>query len=327
MFLCNECMGFHAPMGPSMGGGGMGGGAGGMGGLIPIGGHLGGLGGGGGMVPVPKRNPWGDIDPFEGAISGAITGLGGRRGGSGGGGRFPAPGPVWEPAPVREPAPSPAPTRPPPARIPPSSSGRSRPTKSGRNKNYSVSITTPSGGIEDHRQVEVPQLTPTNPANRIKPTNPNESFLNSSMFGGADKHPHAPEFPKRLSGRPPAVPSQTPEEQSARAFVIWCITIIKFNDFAEDMYVLYKKGKVPEKLVKHIKYFLRTVLPHLQANGEMPPGDYCKIRAMLDWCAEIGDVFGTAGAWTFGLGKGKGHARETKWWRNERLGFQEAPGV
>lgn len=183
----------------------------------------------------------------------------------------------------------------------------------------------PRGGLTDHRAVEVPLLHQPDRSGRIKPKNHNESFLNPSMLRGVKTHPYDPSFPTPPIRRPPRQ-DLTPEEASAKAFIIMMLNA-PWTDIGEDMYALYKEGKVPTKLVKHLKYFLAVVLPYLMGGGEASPADYCKMRAMVDWMAEVGNCFGSPLVWSDGFGKGGGKARESGWWRKEREGFPEGPGL
>jgi hypothetical protein len=118
----------------------------------------------------------------------------------------------------------------------------------------------------------------------------------------------------------------TAEEQSARAFMLSTMHLMNYSDFAEDMYSLYQQGKVEEELAGQIRYFLFHPLQHIVEGKEVPPGDYCKMRALLDRCAEVAETFGGALVWSDGFGKGKGKAREKGWWRKEKHGFTEGPG-
>ncbi len=92
----------------------------------------------------------------------------------------------------------------------------------------------------------------------------------------------------------------------------------------EDMYMMWRRGRLSPKLVEHFKYLVAVVIPYLQAGGVATPGDYCKIRRCIDWAAEECGVFGPAITWDMGFGKGGGHSRETGWWRKERDGYKES---
>lgn len=352
MVWCNECMGFHAPIPGEMPGfgGGYGGfgelGGGGFGGMQP-----GNFGGGRGGFPTglptiqpigggrgPLRDPWGGIDPFKDAIPGGITGT------RPGGGwppqqqpiSRPPPMPTPQPPPTRPPQqtptwspPQPTPTRaPPPPRPPVHNPTRSRPSGRGRGADYSKMTQTPEGGITDHRSINVPALPAPNPSGRAQPIyDKYETFMRSDLLANSDRHPTAPSYPQRLSTRPPDTSQLTAEQASARAFVLFCMQIVRWNEIMEDLYQVCKTKPLPATLQAHLNYFLKAVIPHLAANGEVPPGDYCKIRALLDWLADHSDSFGTAITWSFGFGKGRGRARERGWWRKEREGFPEGPGV
>ncbi|ELR05418.1 hypothetical protein GMDG_01713 [Pseudogymnoascus destructans 20631-21] len=120
------------------------------------------------------------------------------------------------------------------------------------------------------------------------------TFLNSSLHGhlpGSRKHPAQEGYPKRLYTTPPDVSTMTPEQQSARAFVLTALEMLNWRSFAEDMqFVLttHPNAITPE-LANQIRYLLYCAIPHLEDGGDVPPGDYCKIRAVLDRCAEVGE--------------------------------------
>lgn len=229
----------------------------------------------------------------------------------------------WGLPPKRHPSPayesSPKSSRPKPKR---SQSGTPKKTKPGL---VIDDRKEPSGGITDHRAIEVPQLLPPDPAGRIKPRNHNESFLNPCMLRGVKAHPYVAGYPQTLQGDPPPLTSLTPEQASARAFVLFMVSS-PWTQIGEDMYTLLLEQKLPKKLIKHLKYFFGVVLPHMIDGGEVPPGDYCKIRALIDWMAEVGNCFGSPMVWGDSFGKGGGKARESGWWRMERDGFPEGPG-
>lgn len=357
-------LGFGGRMGGMGGMGGFGGfpgpfSGGGMGGLpptiTPISPPFGGGGGMGGLPPTMTPIP----PPFGGG-GGMGGGMGGPPGfqspfpgfteddfdfnddddpgsgpGGGGGGEFGPPfdgrGGGWPPQqptsqppqiPIQNPTGS-TPAMPPPAPDAPRSSGGR-----GRGADYSQSTKPPEGGITDHRSIEVPQLPPPNPANRHQPVyNKQETFLRNDILQGAGRHPTAPQYPQRLNRMSPDASTFTPEQASARAFVEMCMITIRWNELGEDLYAVHKKKPLTATLLTHLKYFLKTVLPHLQANGDVPPGDYCKIRALLDWIADHTDSMGTMMTQTYGWGKGRGHARESGWWRKEAVGFPEGAGV
>lgn len=125
----------------------------------------------------------------------------------------------------------------------------------------------------------------------------------------------------------------TPEEQSARAFVLTAIDMLDWQAFAQDMQYLLTShpGAISDALAGQIRYLLYCVIPHLEDGGDVPPGDYCKIRATLDRCAEVGKVFGGALTWVFGFGKAGGRARERArergWWRTEKAGWPDGGSV
>lgn len=121
----------------------------------------------------------------------------------------------------------------------------------------------------------------------------------------------------------------TPEEQSARAFVLTALEMLNWQAFAQDMEYLRttSPNSISDELAGQIRYLLYCAIPHLEDGGDVPPGDYCKIRAVLDRCAEVGEVFGGALTWIFGFGKGGGRARERGWWRKERDGWPDGGPV
>ncbi|OAF60560.2 hypothetical protein VC83_03579 [Pseudogymnoascus destructans] len=131
----------------------------------------------------------------------------------------------------------------------------------------------------------------------LPPLDPSQTFLNSSLHGhlpGSRKHPAQEGYPKRLYTTPPDVSTMTPEQQSARAFVLTALEMLNWRSFAEDMqFVLttHPNAITPE-LANQIRYLLYCAIPHLEDGGDVPPGDYCKIRAVLDRCAEVGEVWG-----------------------------------
>lgn len=64
------------------------------------------------------------------------------------------------------------------------------------------------------------------------------------------------------------------------------------------------------------------MIPHVHAGGEMAPTDWPKTGRCIDWMTEVGEWFGGAATWHFGIGKDHGKARETGWWRDEATGFK-----
>lgn len=287
-------------------------------------------------MPTRFRDPWGGEDPYEGAIE--VAGPDDAR--------FPTRAHPTTPISRRPPpsAPAPAPVRRPvctrtsdtdqhhggyPDRFPGSSGGGSR---SGPVTGRGIEGRGAISGGNDHvyddglNTPAIPKLPPVRQGKRIKPKNPNETFMNAHLLWNSKTHPYAPGYPKILSTGPVPVEEMTAEEQSAKAFVMTCINILPWNECMEDMYSLAMERKVPEKLIAHIKYLMAAVVPHCQCGGEMAPGDYCKARRCIDWMAEIGEVIGAAYVWTQGFQKARGHSRETGWWRAEGAGFAEGPG-
>lgn len=308
LYYCAECRGFHppeqSPYPPSRGGG--------------YGSHGGTYGGRrptssfptygpkrGGPQTGKFRDPWGGLDPYIDAIE--VSGPDD--------GRFPT---------YSKPS-NTFPVRPPPRRPSPITRPRSPFQDHG---GYSSGNGARSGGnggpvYNDADIPTVPKLPLIDRSKKVQPKNRHETFLNPHVLKGAGRHPYDARYPKPLSGRPTPIESMTPEEQSARAFIMTCLSCITWSDIAEDMYDLAKKGKVPGKLIEHIKFFFVAVLPHLQAKGDMAPGDYCKVRRCIDWMAEVGEVFGGAHTWSDGFQKQGGHAREGGWWRKEQAGFPD----
>lgn len=121
----------------------------------------------------------------------------------------------------------------------------------------------------------------------------------------------------------------TPEEQSARAFVLTALEMLPWKAFAQDMHHLLTTSPtaISDELAAQIRYLLYCAIPHLEDGGDVPPGDYCKIRAIIDRCAEVGEVYGGALTWSFGFGKGGGRARERGWWRTEGEGWPDGGPV
>lgn len=337
LYWCAGCQGFHPPDYTT-----------------PFGGGYGGYGGFPGRSPLPPerapfpkptrgggrskhpvfRDPWGGDDPYQGAIE--VTGPGDAR------------------FPTRAQPPSRISQRPPPPAL--VSGGRRAPTQArspiqdyggyfdqfpGSSGGGSQSGPVIGRGIEGRGAISggndhvyddglntpaIPKLPPVRQGKRIKPKNPNETFMNANLLRNSQTHPYAPGYPKMLNTGPVPVEEMTPEEQSAKAFVMTCMDILPWNECMEDMYSLAMERKVPEKLIAHIKYLMAAVVPHCQAGGEMAPGDYCKTRRCIDWMAEIGEVVGAAYVWTQGFQKAGGHSRETGWWRAEGTGFAEGLG-
>ncbi|OBT76014.1 hypothetical protein VF21_03521 [Pseudogymnoascus sp. 05NY08] len=178
----------------------------------------------------------------------------------------------------------------------------------------------------------LPPLPPPGPG-LLTPLDPAETFLNNSLHGhlpGSRKHPAQEGFPKRLYTQPPDMSTMTAEEQSARAFVLTALEMLNWQSFAQDMHYLLtltSPSPIPPSLASQIRYLLYCTIPHLEDGGDVPPGDYCKIRALLDRCAEVGEVWGGALTWGFGLGKGGGRARERGWWRTEGAGWPDGGPV
>ncbi|OBT98560.1 hypothetical protein VE01_03543 [Pseudogymnoascus verrucosus] len=177
----------------------------------------------------------------------------------------------------------------------------------------------------------LPPLPPPGPG-LLTPLDPSQTFFNNSLHGhlpGSRTHPADEGFPKRLYTRVPDVSSMTAEEQSARAFVLTALEMLNWRAFGEDMHSLLTltPSPLPPALASQIRYLLYCTIPHLEDGGDVPPGDYCKIRAVLDRCAEVGEVWGGALTWGFGFGKGGGRARERGWWRTEREGWPDGGAV
>lgn len=289
--------------------------------------------GGGGRATNPVfRDPWGGEDPYQGAIE------------------VSSPDDAHFPTRAQPSSPAPVPVRrSPPRRSVPSTRTRDPAQDYG---GYSDRLAGSTGGdsrsgpiigrgIEGRGAISggndhvyddglntpaIPKLPPVRQGKRIKPKNPNETFMNANLLRNSKAHPYAPGYPKMLSTGPAPVEEMTAEEQSAKAFVTTCINILPWNECMEDMYSLAMERKVPEKLIAHIKYLMAAVVPHCQGGGEMAPGDYCKTRRCIDWMAEIGEVIGAAYVWTQGFQKAGGHSRETGWWRAEGTGFAEGAG-
>lgn len=351
LYWCAECRGFHPPDYTTTFGGVYGGYGGGGYSSFPIqrgGGH-------GGYPPPPKRapfpaqtlpprrpaptptrfrDPWGGEDPYQGSIE------------------------VTDPDNVRsptgaQPAPPVSRRRSPPATVPvrrPAPIRTRSPIQD--HDGYSDLFTGPAGrstlgrtsgrgGIEGRGAISggndhvyddgintpaILKLPPVRQRKRIKPKNPNETFMNANLLRNSKTHPYAAGYPKMLNTGPVPAEGMTAEEQSAKAFVTTCINILPWNECMEDMYSLAMERKVPAKLIAHIKYLMAAVVPHCQSGGEMAPGDYCKARRCIDWMAEIGEVIGAAYVWTQGFQKAGGHSRETGWWRAEGTGFADGPG-
>lgn len=307
LYYCAECRGFHPPeqsQYPPSRGGGYGSRSGSYGGKRPTAFPTFSTNCGGPWIGR-FRDPWGGRNPYVDAIE--VSGPNDSR--------FPTYSEPPNTFPVR-----------PPSR---------RPTLNTRPRSplqdyggYSTGSGARSGGnggpvYNDGDMPTVPKLPSIDRRKKIQPKNPSETFLNPHVLKGAGRHPYDARYPRAVGGRPTPIESMTPEEQSARAFIMTCMHCINWSDIAEDMYDLAKKGKVPGKLIEHIKYFFVAVLPHLQAKGEMPPGDYCKARRCIDWMAEVGEVFGGAHTWSDGFQKQGGQAREGGWWRKEQAGFPE----
>lgn len=66
----------------------------------------------------------------------------------------------------------------------------------------------------------------------------------------------------RVNARPTPTESMTLEQQSAGAFISTCMIYLPWIELREDICDLWKKGKVPAKLVKHLKYLLAAVCCH-----------------------------------------------------------------
>jgi hypothetical protein len=151
---------------------------------------------------------------------------------------------------------------------------------------------------------------PEDPQGNIKRAPVQETWQDEACTTWHPKTKSNQRFPKTLPGCPPPKEQMTARQRMDKAFVEDSLRMIDWGHVKADTAKLVREGEMSNELRESAKYMITGPIAHLAAGGDIPPTDYCKIRATMDKLAAVGEVMGDFLCWQSGFKKGAGKATE-----------------